>query len=381
MLHSTGPTAQLVQIEALDHAARRLFALGWGVDLAVANVRPVNEGEAAQLSGEHWFPDALNAANSLRTPSIGTLDALGRRHSAFLARISKLGFTPVPPLTEFGIKAYRRADEIRSIPYAIFELRNDDGSFFQYPQRKLIHIAGMVRHLAIEAMDPKKGGAPPRGIPNAAEWVDRYVAGHARDYQGEHRQFSYLPLPSIGHPHADQAVRRVMVVAPLGDDRLLEYLALRLAGQQLKPTKRTQLESPPTLIRVYHDKVAACYTTPTNTWASVTPVILPGHDDHKPAKTRKLIEKALRQSGVEQPCTFEWRAVSWWPKSLSAYHRDRKGKVTGYRRPDHLRRKTAIHLTLRFDNGLNVSGPRVIGAGRHCGLGVFARQNTDDIQH
>jgi CRISPR-associated protein Csb2 len=117
-------------------------------------------------------------------------------------------------------------------------------------------------------------------------------------------------------------VRRVMIVAPLGDDRLLEYLALRLAGQQLKPTKRTQLENPPTLIRVLHDKVAACYTTPTNTWASVTPVILPGHDDHKPNKTRKLIESALQQSGIDQPCEFEWSPFSHFSKSLSAHKYD-----------------------------------------------------------
>ncbi|KKK75681.1 hypothetical protein LCGC14_2871280, partial [marine sediment metagenome] len=311
-------------------------------------------------------PDALNAVNNLRTPSIGTLDALGRRHTAFLARISELGFTPVPPLIEFGVKAYRRADEIRSLPYALFELRNDDGSFFRYPQRQLVHIAGMVRHLAIEAMKL----SPPEDVDD--DWVKTYVAGHARPGSNEHRQFSYLPLPSIGHTHTDPAVRRVMITAPVGDDQLLQHLAIRLAGRQLKPTRRTKLEQPPTLVRILKDKVARFYTQPASNWASVTPVILPGHDDHKPAKTRRLIEKALAQSGIDQPCEFEWSAFSRFPKMLSAHRHDRQKRPAGYIRPDHLLTQTAVHLQLRFSDSLEVPGPLVIGSGRHCGLGLMA---------
>jgi CRISPR-associated protein Csb2 len=129
---------------------------------------------------------------------------------------------------------------------------------------------------------------------------------------------------------------------------------------------------PPLLVPVRRDNVARSYTQPANAWASVTPVILPGHDDRKPAKTRRLIEKALAQSGIEQPCEFEWSAFSRFPKSLSAHKYDRDGKPTGYIRPDHLQTQTVVHLTLRFNEGVNVPGPLAIGAGRHCGLGILA---------
>ena len=174
--------------------------------------------------------------------------------------------------------------------------------------------------------------------------------------------------------HTDPSVRRVMVAAPLGDDRLLEHLALRLADQQLEPARGDEFgdQTPPTLVRVRRDRVARFYTDSATIWASVTPVILPGHNDHKPAKTVKLIEKALAQSAIEQPCTYEWRAVSWWPKSLSAHKYDRDKKPTGYIRPDHLLSKTAVHLKLQFNDGLNIPGPLVIGAGRHCGFGLMA---------
>jgi len=101
-------------------------------------------------------------------------------------------------------------------------------------------------------------------------------------------------------------------------------------------------------------------------------VILPGHTDHKPDKTCKLIEAALRQSGIEQPCEFEWSPFSQFPKSLSAHKYDRDKRPAGYIRPDHLLNNTAVHLKLSFNDGLNVPGPLSIGSGRHCGLGVMA---------
>jgi CRISPR-associated protein Csb2 len=229
----------------------------------------------------------------------------------------------------------------------------------------------MVRHLAIAVMT----ASPPelRGGPsNAADWLSSYVAGHRGEGEEAHRQFSYLPLPSIGGAHTDPDVRRVMIAAPLGDDRMLVHLARFLAGQRLIPADRTRLDELPTLVRIRNDNVASKYLASANTWASVTPVILPGHNDHKPDKTRKLIEKALQQSGIDLPCEFEWSAFSEFPKSLSAHKYDRDKRPTGYIRPNHLLSQTAVHLKLRFNDGVKVPGPLAIGAGRHCGLGLMA---------
>ena len=159
--------------------------------------------------------------------------------------------------------------------------------------------------------------------------------------------------------------------------RPLAHLAIRLDGQQLKPTPETKLNHPPTLVRIHGDRVARSYTEASNTWASVTPVILPGHDDHKPDKTRKLIVKALAQAGIEERCEFEWSTFSQFPKSLLSHKYDRNKRPTGYIRPDHLFTQTAVHLKLRFGDDIEVPGPFTLGAGRHCGLGIFAR--TDDL--
>jgi len=353
-------------INALTTAARRLVALGWGVDLVFGNADVGEMREEPPLDAETWRPANGTGSVTLRTPIRGSLQALQDRHAAFLTRLGSEGFVPVEPLSRFEVTPYRRAIDPESRPYAVFELRNDDGGFFTYFQKKLIHIAGMVRHVAIETMRL----SPPLDAP--PDWLNSYVAGHSDDSDSIHRQLSYLPLPSIGHEHVSPAVRRVMLAAPIGDGYWIEHIARRLAGQRLRPTPATKIADPPTLVRIRGDSVTGHYTKPANRWASVTPVILPGHDDHKPAKRTKLILKALARAGIDLPCEFEPSAISYFHKSLTAHGRDRDGKQTGYRRPDHLRRFTAVHLTLKFPDGIKLPGPLVLGAGRHCGFGLMA---------
>jgi CRISPR-associated protein, GSU0054 family (Cas_GSU0054) len=81
-------------------------------------------------------------------------------------------------------------------------------------------------------------------------------------------------------------------------------LSDRLGGQQLKPERGNEFDgqSPPTLVKVSHDKVAAHYTRTANTWASVTPLVLPGFNDHKKTKTVKLIEKTLNRLSSRPIC-------------------------------------------------------------------------------
>lgn len=242
------------------------------------------------------IPAQVEPDRYLRVPTPGTLRNLESVHESFLASVD--GNRYIPPLTPnvFGRVGYVPPDHVEARPSRIFELRHDDGSFCAYSQRRLIHIAGMVRHLAKEAM----AESPPRGVGD--DWIERYVLGHRDKNTSGHRQFSYVPLPSIGHRHADHLVRRVMLIAPVGGDRLLEHLARRLSGRQLRPLPKTNFgpKGPPSLTRVQHDKMAEHYTRPASVWHSVTPVILPGHDDHKPAKRRKLIERAWQRSSQPQ---------------------------------------------------------------------------------
>ena len=144
-------------LTTLKAAARSITHLGWGLDMATGNAAVLSEEEAALLPGERWRPADDFGRNGLRVPVAGTLEALVRKHGAFLNRIGRdsLGnefSNPVPPLSAFRAVGYRRATDPPRRPFIVFELRNDDDTRFSYPQERLIHLTGMLRHLAIKLM-------------------------------------------------------------------------------------------------------------------------------------------------------------------------------------------------------------------------------------
>jgi CRISPR-associated protein Csb2 len=357
---------------------RAITHLGWGIDQVAGDATLIDSSDL-HADGERWSP-STRSGTPLRVHRRGSLRALIGRYGQFLNRLRGGDWTPVAPLSAVDRVHYRRHTDSIGRPYVVFKLLDANDDTYTHPHANLIHVAGMVRHLAIETMTKN----PPRGVPEPALWVDRYVAGHRKAELGTdlpHKQLSYVPLPSIGNPHTDPGVRRVMIVAPVGDDEVIEHLGRQLDGRQLKPKHPDNLRGRVFLSRVRRDGVIDSYTSSCRTWASFTPVILPGHDDHKPEKTQKLIQKALAQAGIDQPCEFDWSAFSRFANSYSAhkYVRDEQVKggrrLVGYIRPDHLLELTGVHLRLTFQHP--VPGPLTIGAGRHCGFGLMATDTAE----
>lgn len=369
--------AELLKI--IRPAVRAVYSLGWGIDQVVADASQI-DSNFDFLYGERWSPNP-GGGTSLRVHRNGSLNALDLRHASFLNRLVNGNWTPVPPLGAIDQVRYKRDTDPISRPHAIFKLLDANDDTYSYPQFKLKHIAGMVRHLALDRMEK----FPPTDLRDYSgeDWLCSYVRGLQSPEDKlaikPHAQLSFVPLPSIGHQHADPSIRRVMIIAPLGDDAWLEYLSQHLNGEVLEPLPDTAIPPDIRLDRVSlgtKDGVRDKYVHASNCWASFTPVILPGYDDHKPEKTRKLIERALQQSGVEQACEFEWSPFSFFPKALSAHKYDRQGQPTGYYRPKHLLNQTAVHLRIQFNNGLKVPGPLLIGSGRHIGFGLMAGTDT-----
>jgi CRISPR-associated protein Csb2 len=349
-------------------AARLITCLGWGIDMAYGDGRILEEEEVGQLQGVRWFPKSgtMREDGLLRVPQEGSMTDLKSAHESALNRIEHgKPLRTVEKPQVFDRVFYASAERPIGQPYVIFALRDKSDDSYRYPHAKLIHIAGMTRRASISEMEV----FPPGNIDDA-DWVKTFVAGHRSEGQNDHRQFSYVPLPSIGHEHADAMIRRVMITAPFGYEAELRHLAAQLDGEQLRPEGGG---AGPVLDSVRSDGVTRQYLGPSKVWASVTPIILPGHDDHRPAKTIKLIERALAQSGIEQRCQFKWGALPHFNNCLTASRYDRNGRRTGYFRPDHLNGLTAVHIRISFEQP--VAGPLTIGAGRHCGLGTLAALN------
>ena len=343
-------------------AAHLLSCFGWGIDMAYGDGRTLDDEAVGGLEGIRWFPNPGSFRDDARRriPIGGSMMDLARAHEAALNRIEHgqpLQIVEKPKVFDFV--PYVSAEEPIGRPYVVFALQKTTGDSYSYPHAQLIHIAGMTRCAAIKTMKL----FPPEG--KGEEWLKSFVRGMKPQGETDHKQFSYVPLPTLGHQHADAMIRRVMIVAPFGCEAELRHLAGQLDGEQLQPEDSGER---PILDCLRSDGVTRQYLGSSKTWASVTPVILPGHDDHKPEKTIKLIERALRQSGMEQGCQFTWSALPNFNNCLTAYKPNER--TIGYFRPGHLEGLTAVHLRIVFEHP--VAGPLIVGAGRHCGLGVFA---------
>ena len=372
-------------LNVIRPCVRSISALGWGIDLVAADATLLTDSAIPASQGHRWQP-ASTGRHRLRVQRQSSLHALRQRHDRFLHRLIDGQFSPVPPVTTLDVVPYASDTDPIPRPHAVFKLLDANEDPARYPHAKLVHIAGMVRHLAIEAMlkDPPAWVAPA----DCVDFVNHVIRGK-RDASSadQHRQISYVPLPSIGHEHADGIIRNFMLIAPLGMDREIAYLAERIDGQPLKPVgefEDCKSDSSPAdayraELRLFTPSknkfIDTCYLGTSRTWCSVTPVILDGHNDKKPEKTIKLIQTVLQRAGIETPCEFTWQSLPFLKNCLSAHKYDRSGRHTGYHRPSHLKDLTAVHVRLTFTHP--VPGPITLGAGRHCGFGIFAAERSD----
>jgi len=352
------PTAES-RVNVLLQEARYLLALGWGIDMAVGQGRLLTPDEADALTGERWhpWPNHGLGEDARRVAVIGTLENLMRVHTTCLNRFDGKLYRPPDKLSVFGTVHYLTGT---AIP------RRSSTAFVLEPFRRELHrpalrqetvakVSAMLRHTACEAAKADS----PHVFPGGSE---RYVAGHIPNRNDQSVRFSYLPLPTIGHPHADGLIRRVLIAEPYGGDGVqIAWASRRLLNRELveDTTQKTYafLAKPEA-----EDSVINTYTKASKTWASVTPVVLPGFDEGKYEKALGLLRKAVQQAGlaVEMIEDVNLRKAPFWPGSQHPRL---------YFRPDYLRGLPAWHVHLQFYEP--VPGPLTIGAGRHCGLGLF----------
>jgi CRISPR-associated protein Csb2 len=384
-------------LEAIQEIARSIVALGWGIDMAIGHGATLSRAGGDDLPGERWLPSNTSTTAGWRVPKRGTLNDLVDRHERVIARLGSGGLNPPPPLTAYRIVAYHPAISALSRPVAAFSLRKfDDSGFFAFdPARRGLIVAGMTRHAAKEA-------AVANGWPGSD--INTIILGHGEPKDADDhvavgpRRFAYLPLPSIeprgaGSPGVVGSVRRIIVTSFAEDlaDKIA-WAQQTLSGQELIDEHRKEPVAMLSSISEA-DGVVRRYTQPSNSWATVTPVVLPGYDDPDHFRRRLkagtgadeqqrllnllhrridgLLRKAIVQAGFSQVLAdhaeIEWRSSGFWPGTDLARH---------YRVPEYLNRFSRYHVRLRWrderSQPVKIFGPICLGGGRFHGLGLFA---------
>jgi CRISPR-associated protein Csb2 len=397
--------------EILIAIARAVTCLGWGVDLVVADAAlEEHDKPLLPFSGERWFPVETSGGSSLRVSVPGTLDALEERHTAFLNRIRYIDggqvFAPVPPLANFRVATYRRENELAQPPYAVFALRRPDDSGFAIfdPQWRRLHLAGMLRHAASQ---PDFAAA----LGWDGERVSAFVLGHDKSDTSNTKptantpRLVFIPLPSIewrGEKRGRSvgSIRRVLVTVN-GQCGTAEFRRIEraLEGRELIDEKTKHA------VAFLHrqsdsDGAIAGYLAESAAWSTVTPVVLPGHDDPRKLRHRlrattaplsaaekeqiirkldtrieRLLRKAFLDAGLPgslvADADLQWRDTGFLPGADLA---------SRYSAPDQCRRFRRLHVRVLWRERtaygelrpMNIAGPFCIGSGRFAGLGLFA---------
>lgn len=363
-------------IDVLCRESRHILALGWGIDLVVANGYVLKAEQAAGLFSA--APDRWQAhrGSGSRIPIAGTLADLHRAYGELLAKVQNDGSIRNPlPVRRFRTVRYVRLGSVPYRPFAAFSLWHVDDPERRraFRQEDANLVAAMLRSLACREQDDFC-----RTFPGEDSSV--YLAGHVNGNEETPPRFSYLPVPTIRDGPADGMIRRVLVAEPHGGDGgHSDWASLRLHGSELADERIGPVAILQTVSA--EDTVVGRYIGPANgakVWSSVTPVILPGYDDFKaikdpldtrPIKAERLLLKCVHQAGIPIECVTDltMRKAPFWPGSLHPHQ---------YRRPQYLADRSAKpgwHVRLVFREA--VAGPLAVGAGRHCGLGLLAAES------
>lgn len=350
--------------EVLANAARHINALGWGIDLAIGYGEILEHLPPPTESRIQYRPSATTLVGGvdLRVPRRDSLMSLQRTHANFLKRYESPGITRLE--SAGAIFEPQRYVVGIARPNVVFRLVNPDGDTVAIRHQLIAPLVGMIRALA---------NRPHVLASLGQELIDREIKGHPKE--STCNRVSILPLPTIRIGPTDGRIRRIMLAQPFeSNGTLCDNFWQLFDGQELKALNGEKRFPPIFLEQIARrDTVVPYYTGISHIWASVTPVLLPGYDDRKNhrgdhqkrlARAEQLMCKALSQSGINTPCQIEFSRIPYWTGSLHAQEYRPREKLAHYPR---------WHVRLTFESPW--TGPLAIGAGRHCGLGIFARMD------
>jgi CRISPR-associated protein Csb2 len=337
--------------------AKHILALGWGIDLVVASGRILSEDKVSALPGRRWQPWRLPRTGSQgwRVPASGFVEDLDNCYRSFLERVDGQSYRPHRRPTCFDVVHYFSSTTLPPRAYAAFEF--PQGVTFR--GEDAARVAAMLRSLACRlAKEDEVTHAFPGGS-------DVYVAGHVKPGTDvTPPRFSYLPLPSIGHEHADGMIRRVLIAEHFGGEGShARWAQQRLLNATLRDEDGNERGVLYELSRHSSRRLVDRYVRESQTWHSVTPVVLPGFDDGKQVKAERLFLKAIAQAGIpiEAVESLTLRKAPFWLGATHPRH---------YFVPEYMRHFSRWHAAVRFREP--IPGPLSLGVGRHVGLGLFA---------
>lgn len=366
--------------DELTSLADGLYQLGRGIDPAWAVGELLDDEQLASRLRKHrgtiHRPTSGDGASELAVPTTSSFASIARRFEAVLVRLrpsadGRLTNFVQPPKAHFAMVRYDGTPM-----FHLFELRSESepARSSPWPAWRATSLVERVRDTAAAALSS--------ALPARKADIERVVVGRkpdGADAGAVEQRVRFIPLPSVGHQHADQSIRRVLVQVPPGPLAEADVL-WALSGRQFFDPQTGEIEDT-TLAAATTDAMVERYRATARTWRSVTPLALGSalrrriepncrREDAKSAAergfeeraARHAVARALRHAGVEA--------------ALVRAHAQREPFDAHGTRAERFAEGTRFakeglwHLEIELDRELR--GPLVLGDGRFLGLGVMA---------
>jgi CRISPR-associated protein Csb2 len=344
---------------ALVRLADLLYQLGRGVDMAFALAETCEAAEAERRLALHpgsvHRPTPQGSRYALRCPQPGaSLDSLRRHHAEQLSRLRGGYFRQAAPPT-FQTLGYD-APPLRFL----YELRPGDtgAGFAALPLTHAVRLAEAVRDHIAERLRPHHPGQ-----------VERYLMGREAGEADKALRVRIVPLPSIGHAHTPEGIRRVLVEVPpdcpvpaADIDWACAGAALPEAGGVLVPTKDGGM--------LDHYGIGGGPARWARVWRTVTPVALPVH---RSRGARGGGRRADSEDDIAHAARQALRHAGWDARADVRRIQRELFEAKGTRAEGFAHGRFAAaqlyHLEIAFEQP--VAGPVLVGNGRYLGLGLL----------
>jgi len=368
-----------VQAEMLCRLATRLYQLGRGVDMAWANAAVLNATEAQNRLSNHsgivHRPSVGGRAGfALLCPQSGTRDSLTTRFEKMRTRFSRGASNSKPTLVFTQPPKPRFANIVYSAPpdRLIFALRKGDVQGAGFVPWRLSESATLVTEVRDKAAQRLCATAPEQ-----ASNVERYLIGRGATEADKAARVQIVPLPSIGHTHADMMIRRIAIYIPQSCPLRTDDLAWAFAQVCWVDSDGVIITE---LQRMDDDSMLERYEYKLCCWRSVTPLALTTarrrrisptriKEEPKNAAERKQ-EEASAIRAVHQ--SLRHAEIDASPVSVHVQREpfDSHGKrADAFAKGVRFSRQMLWHVSMTFAEP--IAGPLLLGDGRYLGLGLM----------
>ncbi len=370
---------------AICALAKSLYQFGRGIDMAWAWGEVLDEREFTELlegyQGRVFRPAAGKSRTVLQVPCRGSWASIERRYRAFGERFHGKGKEVCfrkPPAPVFKLVSYD-SPPVRLL-YRLMEPTVPD-VFAPWPLVRASELVVRLRDGAVERLK--------KALPVRATDIERVLVGRKPDGTNNgpvEDRVRIIPLPSIGHYHADREIRRVLIEVP--PTCRLDARDVRWVFSGLDVVVRETGEIRAVLISADDEGFLRHYGVDREyrVWRTVTPAALPEAARRRISPARAL-QKA--KAGDERSSELLRAAVAVrqalrhaeFRKAVESIRVQREpfegkgARVEPFAEGTRFDKHRLWHVEIVFKEP--VPGPLVIGDGRFLGLGVMAPFGAD----